>query len=218
MGNMVNQKRKTEMTPKKLTIEDIQSKIESAIYMQPAGTTVTLAILTLSNGYSVTGESACLNPADFDAEMGKKIAYENAEEKIWVLEGYLRKENAFAGKKSSLPVVAIPPHHDLKSFIGTKIVNAKPMNRGLYNQLRGWELPSDENALDDGYLVEYTDAQRPNVSAFKGYISWSPKEVFESSYSEFNSTAHQDQGGGEILGDGVRFKNQEDPAPLPFGG
>lgn len=54
--------------------------------------TLTFCVLILKNGFTVTGESACASPENFDAEIGKKIAYKNAREKIWLLEGYLLKE------------------------------------------------------------------------------------------------------------------------------
>ena len=69
-------------------------------------------------------------------------------------------------------------------YEGTKRVHAKPMNRGDYNVYRGWEVPADENPSDEGYLVEYVDGGRGNDSRHAGYISWSPKDVFERSYKE----------------------------------
>jgi len=53
---------------------------------------LTICVLTLKNGFTVTGESACASPENYDKEIGEKIARENAREKIWVLEGYLLKE------------------------------------------------------------------------------------------------------------------------------
>lgn len=70
----------------------------------------------------------------------------------------------------------------MKTYTGTKIVNAKPMTRGEYNIFRGWELPADENGSDEGYLVEYTDGGKANTTAYTGYVSWSPKDVFERAY------------------------------------
>lgn len=70
----------------------------------------------------------------------------------------------------------------MQKYIGTKTINAKPMTRGEYNALRGWDVPKDENPTDDGYLVEYTDSPTANVQGFSGYVSWSPKEVFERGY------------------------------------
>ncbi|MCM1958028.1 Gp49 family protein [Acinetobacter modestus] len=54
--------------------------------------TLTFCVLVLKNGFTVTGESACASPENFDAEIGRKIAFENARNKIWQLEGYLLKE------------------------------------------------------------------------------------------------------------------------------
>jgi len=71
---------------------------------------------------------------------------------------------------------------DMKPYIGTKLINAIDMTRAAYNILRGWELPADENGDDAGYLVEYVDGGQANHPNFKGYISWSPKEVFEKAY------------------------------------
>ena len=71
-----------------------------------------------------------------------------------------------------------------KTYEGTKRVHARPMNRGDYNTYRGWEVPADENPADDGYLVEYLDGGKSNHAAHAGYISWSPKDVFERSYKE----------------------------------
>lgn len=69
-------------------------------------------------------------------------------------------------------------------YEGTKRVHAQPMTRGAYNAYRGWEVPADENPADEGYLVEYVDGGRGNDSRHAGYISWSPKDVFERSYKE----------------------------------
>lgn len=53
---------------------------------------LTICVLVLKNGFTVTGESACASPENFDAELGKKIARANAVNKIWMLEGYLLKQ------------------------------------------------------------------------------------------------------------------------------
>lgn len=56
---------------------------------------LTFCILVLNNGFTVTGESASASPENFDPEIGRKIAYQNAREKIWQLEGYLLKERLY---------------------------------------------------------------------------------------------------------------------------
>lgn len=70
----------------------------------------------------------------------------------------------------------------MKQYTGTKVVNAEPMTRQEYNDLRGWQVPNDENPFDEGYLIEYTDDGQSNTTTHKGYVSWSPKDVFEKSY------------------------------------
>ncbi len=49
---------------------------------------LTFCVLVLQNGFTVTGESACASPENFDAEVGRKIARQNAVQKIWPLMGY----------------------------------------------------------------------------------------------------------------------------------
>lgn len=53
---------------------------------------LTFCVLVLRNGFTVTGESACASPENFDAEIGRKIARENAKQKIWPLMGYALKQ------------------------------------------------------------------------------------------------------------------------------
>lgn len=54
---------------------------------------LTFCVLVLRNGFTVTGESACASPENFDAEIGRKIARENAVQKIWPLMGYALKQS-----------------------------------------------------------------------------------------------------------------------------
>lgn len=61
---------------------------------------LTLCVLVLKNGFTVTGESACASPENFNAEIGRKIARAMAVSKIWMLEGYLLKDLIY---QASLP-------------------------------------------------------------------------------------------------------------------
>jgi hypothetical protein len=70
----------------------------------------------------------------------------------------------------------------MKRYIGTKLINAKPMTRKAYNDFRGWTLPVDENGADEGYLVEYVDGGKGNTDHYEGYVSWSPADVFDRAY------------------------------------
>lgn len=62
----------------------------------------------------------------------------------------------------------------MKKYIGTKTIEATPMNLGDYNDYRKWTIPANEDPKREGYLVKYPD----------GYESWSPKDVFDASYHE----------------------------------
>jgi hypothetical protein len=76
----------------RLTPADIDAVIAGEQYHVFDGTTLMVCCLHLRNGFTVTGESAAASPENFDVEIGRKIARQNAREKIWALEGYLLKE------------------------------------------------------------------------------------------------------------------------------
>ena len=57
---------------------------------------LTFCVLVLRNGFTVTGESACASPENFDAELGRKRARQNAVNKIWPLMGYELKSKLAA--------------------------------------------------------------------------------------------------------------------------
>lgn len=56
---------------------------------------LTFCVLVLQNGFVVTGESACASPENFNAEIGRKIAHQNAVQKIWPLLGYALKQELY---------------------------------------------------------------------------------------------------------------------------
>lgn len=65
---------------------------EAPVPLNPALGLLTFCVLVLRNGFTVTGESACASPENFDAELGRKIARQNAVAKIWPLMGYELKQ------------------------------------------------------------------------------------------------------------------------------
>jgi hypothetical protein len=87
------------LTAPRITFEHIESVIEAEAYWQPTGTSLTVCVLKLKNGFTVTGESACASPENFDAEIGKRIARKQATDKIWMLEGYLLRQKLFEADK-----------------------------------------------------------------------------------------------------------------------
>lgn len=96
------------LTAPRVTPADIEANIAGEYYFTAADgirganslecergdplTLLTFCVLVLKNGFTVTGESACASPENFDAEIGRKIARQNAVAKIWPLMGYALKE------------------------------------------------------------------------------------------------------------------------------
>lgn len=76
----------------RLSPDKIDNAIRGKYFHIVPGTTMTICVLTLRNGFNVTGESAAASPENFDKEIGEKIAFNNARDKVWMLEGYLLKE------------------------------------------------------------------------------------------------------------------------------
>ena len=70
----------------------------------------------------------------------------------------------------------------MNQYLGTKLINAQPMTKGDYNAFRGWEHPQNEDANEEGFLVEYLDGGKPNVPTHAGYVSWSPADSFAAAY------------------------------------
>lgn len=164
----------------RVTEADVQAAIAKEEFLVTG--CLTICVLTLTNGNTITGESACASPANYNKEIGERLSRDNATKKIWPLLGFSLKEKLHLIEKAGPATGAIHEHGSPVTYLGTKVIHAVPMDRLAYNQLRGWELPADENGEDLGYLVQYADGGSPNVPGFSGYVSWSPRDVFERTY------------------------------------
>jgi len=80
------------LTAPRVTPDRLEEVIVSEQYHIFDNSTFTACLLTLKNGYTVLGESACASPENFNADLGRKIARDNAKNKIWSLEGYLLRQ------------------------------------------------------------------------------------------------------------------------------
>ena len=79
----------------RVTLASIEAKIareEYAVF----GDVLTVCVLHTVNGFTVTGESACASPENFNAELGQKFARERSIAKLWGFEGYLLREQLYA--------------------------------------------------------------------------------------------------------------------------
>lgn len=83
----------------RVTLERIKAKIVSESFTKLPSGKVLVCELMLENGFSVRGEAAVVDPANFDMEIGKKISRENAIDQIWLIEGYLLQEELYKGNK-----------------------------------------------------------------------------------------------------------------------
>ena len=82
------------LTAPRVTPDAVDAAIAGEEYAVFSGR-LTVCVLTLVNGFLVTGESSCVDAANFDADLGKKLARQKARDKIWELEGYrLRQQIA----------------------------------------------------------------------------------------------------------------------------
>lgn len=81
-----------------VSLNDIQDKVKKTTYtLLPDGKT-TICQLHMENGYTINGQSACVDPANYNQALGEKYAYEDAINKAWPLEGYLLAEEIFRRK------------------------------------------------------------------------------------------------------------------------
>ena len=79
----------------RLTPEDIDRKIIHSTYTVLPSGKVMVCELTLENGFTVRGESATVSRENFNHEIGRRISYGNARDKVWELEGYLLQQKLF---------------------------------------------------------------------------------------------------------------------------
>ena len=103
------------LTAPRVTPADIEANIVDSNYFTAADgirganelecergnplTLLTFCVLVLKNGFTVTGESACASPENFDADLGRKIARQNAVAKIWPLLGFSLKQKLHEAAK-----------------------------------------------------------------------------------------------------------------------
>jgi sRNA-binding carbon storage regulator CsrA len=90
------------LTAPRITPGAIDAQIVGEAYHIFSGTTVTVCCLKLKNGFTTVGESACASVENFNEEIGRKLAKENARNKIWQLEGYLLRERIYQGQLTNM--------------------------------------------------------------------------------------------------------------------
>jgi hypothetical protein len=79
----------------RVTKESIEARVKTTSFTVVPETTTTICCIVMDNGFTVVGTSACVDRRNFDSEIGRRLAYDNAFNKIWELEGYLLAEHRF---------------------------------------------------------------------------------------------------------------------------
>ncbi|KEP68786.1 hypothetical protein DL1_08525 [Thioclava dalianensis] len=150
----------------KITPEDIEALIVDEDYLHHPGSTLTICVLTLANGFNVIGESACLNPEDYNEEIGHKIARDNAFSKIWALEGYRRKwfENGPTSVLTSTLISKIAHEAD-RVLCATKGWPIKPHWHDLPEHEAGNIVDSVETLLDNAGDLMAADPNEMGIFA-----------------------------------------------------
>ncbi len=118
----------------KVTLEGIKAKIKGETYLVLPDGRTTLCILNLKNGYTINGLSACVDPTEFNLDLGRKYAFEDAIRQIWPLEGYLLAEKMYLDKRDGIALTSIS-HPTTKKLHWTqtpegKILMAKRRRKG----------------------------------------------------------------------------------------
>ena len=90
----------------KLTEDDIKARIIDAEFFHVDGTTTTLCLVKTIGDFVITGTSACIDPTEFDAAVGRELAYEDALRQLWDLEGYRARCLAHDAKVAQQSVAA----------------------------------------------------------------------------------------------------------------
>lgn len=125
---------------------------------------LTLCVIVLKNGFTVTGESACADPKKFNAEIGRTIARANALNKVWPLMGYVLRSQ-LAGVSGLLE----PEGHKDRVRVEANDLALKLKKLGAFIETDMGGIPSvDQQSLKDQYkaMSEYLDILKARISRF----------------------------------------------------
>lgn len=176
----------------RVDLHRIEQVIVGEDYHQFPDTTLTICCLTLANGFTVTGESACVSLENFDPELGRKIARENAKQKIWALEGYLLRDKLRNGGGDSKLVISaegMPRYKCHKEVAALKITDIDDAGYNQDGDPDGYYLmPDDKRFAPIFASVGFMQKHMPEIGGYlvvyaDGYCSYSPAKAFEEGYT-----------------------------------
>lgn len=147
------------MTTNKVTLEGIKAKITAECYLVLPDGKSTICILSLVNGYTVKGMSACVDAANFDIDTGRKYAYEDAIRQIWPLEGYLLAQRLYENKP--LPQSNLSQLPEAQNFI----IEDGWVTSKIEQKIIAERKPRKSSAAPYGYKKDGTPKKRPGRPA-----------------------------------------------------
>lgn len=158
------------MAIQKITVNDLHALISRTEYTRLEGTTKTFCHIFIGDsGFSVTGESACLNPADFDEAVERDLAFKDAFHKLWPLEGYHRMRVAGQCVAAS---VTVQPHQqrviDEKAALDK---NAKALSNFIgLNPVFETLDPAEQERMkvQNDLMWQYSEILGQRIAAFGG--------------------------------------------------
>jgi hypothetical protein len=132
----------------KLTTEYLNSLVDNVEYVHQG--LLTICTITLKNGFQLVGTSACVSKDNYNVQIGRNIAYENAFAKLWELEGYALKQRIYESQNTEVT---------LRNGNKGQVVYTSPFGKLLIVEHNGDELPPTHWHNADGSF--YEDAQSP---------------------------------------------------------
>lgn len=126
----------------RITPADIEAVIKEVAYHR-LSETLTVCVITLVNGFTATGESACVSPENFNEQIGRDIAYRNAVQKIWMLEGYVLATDIY---RKHVEVSAVKQPSECAWLIEIVGPRGKPMYFSIDGaaKMAGWSETTDQ--------------------------------------------------------------------------
>jgi hypothetical protein len=171
----------------RVSLAEVEAAIEQgkvSFIVLANGRTTVAQVELFNERFSVEGSSACVSKENFNQEMGESFALKEATQEVWKALGTVlawKLSLIDAAGPASGSILSLAP--DVQTYVGTKVVRAVPMRLADFHQATGIFYDGRRALDEEGYLVEYTDGGAPNVEGFAGYVSWSPKGVFEKAYN-----------------------------------
>jgi hypothetical protein len=168
----------------KIIEEALQSKIsniEQLKFVTKGGQILRWVVVTMANGFAVTGKPSCaVDPTNDDEELGQKIALQNAINEAWILEGYALKEKLANPTYNINPVPAPTMNMSFGDAItamkqGSDVARLGWNGKGIFISL---QTPTDQSYMTTPYIyIDSTQLQTDNPDAVLNRVPWFPSQT-----------------------------------------